>query len=107
MYEIALQGILRMNRAIILTTLFPEHQVAAIASSEILSLLGPYINPKTSSNALGLAFAILYTPDFTSYFLDLYTKKNLMNLYIEIFFTFLLIILSNISEITEKILIIN
>ena len=59
MHGIALQGLLRMNRAMILTTLVPEHKIAAIAGSEILSVLGPYINPKTSQDALGFAFAIL------------------------------------------------
>lgn len=102
MHAIALQGLLRMNRAMILTTLFPEHQLGAIAGSEIISLVGPYINPKTSSDALGFAFAILYTPDFSSYFLDLYTKKNLIYLQTEILVTFLFIILSNLPEINEK-----
>jgi len=101
MHGIALQGLLRMNRAMILTNLVPEHKIAAIAGSEILSIIGPYINPKTSQDALGLAFAILYTPDFSSYFLDLYTKKNLIYLQTEIFVTLVFIILSNLAEITK------
>lgn len=100
MHGIALQGLLRMNRAMILTTLVPDHKIAAVAGSEILSVLGPYINPKTSQDALGFAFAILYTSDFTSYFLDLYTKKNLIYLQTEIFVTLVFIILSNLPEIT-------
>ncbi len=107
MHGIALQGLLRMNRAMILSTLFPENQVGAIAGSEIISLIGPYINPKTSSDALGLAFAILYTPDFSSYFLDLYTKKNLIYLQTEILVTLLFIFLSNLPEIAEKFALIN
>ena len=107
MHGIALQGLLRMNRAMILTTLFPENQISAIAGSEIVSLIGPYINPKTSSNALGLTFAILYIPDYSSYFLDLYTKKNLIYLQSEILVTFLFIILSNVPEIAEKLALIN
>ena len=107
MHGIALQGLLRMNRAMILSSLFPENQVGTIAGSEIISLIGPYINPKTSSDALGFAFAILYTPDFSSYFLDLYTKKNLIYLQTEILVTFLFIFLSNLPEIVEKLALIN
>ncbi len=107
MHGIALQGLLRMNRAMILSSLFPENQVGAIAGSEIISLIGPYLNPKTSSDALGLAFAILYTPDFSSYFLDLYTKKNLIYLQTEILVTFLFIFLSNLPDIAEKLALIN
>lgn len=107
MQGIALQGLLRMNRAMILSSLFPENQVGAIAGSEIISLIGPYLNPKTSSDALGLAFAILYTPDFSSYFLDLYTKKNLIYLQTEILVTLLFIFLSNLPEIAEKFALIN
>ena len=107
MHGIALQGLLRMNRAMILSSLFPENQVGAIAGSEIISLIGPYLNPKTSSDALGLAFAILYTPDFSSYFLDLYTKKNLIYLQTEILVTLLFIFLSNLPEIAEKFALIN
>ena len=107
MQGIALQGLLRMNRAMILSSLFPENQVGAIAGSEIISLIGPYLNPKTSSDALGLAFAILYTPDFSSYFLDLYTKKNLIYLHTEILVTLLFIFLSNLPEIAEKFALIN
>ena len=107
MHGIALQGLLRMNRAMILTSLFPENQVGAIAGSEIISLIGPYINPKTCSDALGFAFAILYTPDYSSYFLDLYTKKNLIYLQTEILVTFLFIFLTNLPEISEKLALIN
>ena len=96
MYGIALQGFLRMNRAILLTTLVPEHKITAIAGSEIFSLIGPYINPKTSQDALSFAFAILYTPHFTSYFLDLYTKKNLIYIQSEILFILIFIILRNL-----------
>ncbi len=102
MHGIALQGLLRMNRAMILTSLFPENQVGAIAGSEIISVIGSYINPKTGSDALGFAFAILYTPDYSSYFLDLYTKKNLIYLQTEILVTFLFIFLNNLPEINEK-----
>jgi len=101
MHGIALQGLLRMNRAMILSTLVPDHKIAAVAGSELISIIGPYINPKTSSDALAFAFAILYTPDFTRYFLDLYTKKNLIYLQTEIFVTLVFIILSNLPEITN------
>jgi hypothetical protein len=104
MYGIALQGLLRMNRAMIITTLCPEHKVVAIAGSEIISLIGPYINPRTSTDVLGLAFAILYTPDYTKYFFDFYTKKNIVYLQTEILTTFLFILLINISEINKILL---
>lgn len=102
MHGITLQGLLRMNRAIILTSLVPDHKITALAGSEILSVIGPYINPKTTTQALGFAFAILYTPEFSSYFLDLYTKKNLIYLQTEILVTFLFIILSDLPVISEK-----
>ncbi len=84
MHSVAYQGLLRMNRVIALNLLIPNHPLIVTGSCEIISILGPYINPKTQFEALNLAFAILYTPDFSSYFLDIYTKKYLVDIQVEI-----------------------
>tara|TARA_B100001093_G_C26736695_1_gene974763 strand:- start:934 stop:1233 length:300 start_codon:yes stop_codon:yes gene_type:complete len=84
MHSVIYQGLLRFNRVVALNLLIPNHPLAVTASSEIISILGPYINPKTRLQALNIAFAILYTPEFSSYFLDIYTKKYLVDLQIEI-----------------------
>ena len=84
MHSIVYQGLLRINRVVALNLLIPNHPLAVTASSEIISILGPYINPKTQAHALGVAFAILYTPEFTKYLLDIYTKKNLVDIQLEI-----------------------
>ena len=64
-----------MNRVIALNLLIPNHPIIVTASSEIVSILGPYINPKTQLDALATAFAILYVPEYTSYLLNIYTKN--------------------------------
>lgn len=84
MHSIAYQGILRFNRVVALNLLIPNHPLIVTASSEIISILGPYINPRTQYDALNLGFAILYTREISSYFLDIYTKKNLVDIKVEI-----------------------
>ena len=91
MNSIFYQGLLRMNRVIALNLLIPNHPIIVTASSEIVSILGPYINPKTQLDALATAFAILYVPEYTSYLLNIYTKKYLVNIQLEISILLLLI----------------
>lgn len=97
MHSIVYQGILRMNRAIALNILIPNNELIVTASSEIISVLGPYINPKTRQEAIGIGFAILYASDFSSYILNIYTKNNLVDIQKEIILLLLFIIYNNLS----------
>ena len=73
MHSIVYQGILRMNRAIALNILIPNNELIVTASSEIISVLGPYINPKTRQEVIGTCYAIIYAPKFSKSILDIYT----------------------------------
>ena len=91
MNSILYQGLLRMNRVIVLNLLIPNHPIIVTGSSEIVSILGPYINPQTQLDALTTAFAILYVPEYSLYLLNIYTKKYLVNIQLEISILLLLI----------------
>jgi hypothetical protein len=96
MHSIAYQGILRMNRAIALNILIPNNLLVVTASSEIISVLGPYINPKTRQEVIGTCYAIIYAPKFSKYILDIYTKKNLVDIQKEIILLLIFIIYNNL-----------
>lgn len=83
-HNVFYHGILRANRMIVFNLLLPDHPVVASISSEVISVVGPYINSRTQFEALNLAFAILYTPELSLYFLNLYTKKDKINIQVEI-----------------------
>ena len=53
MHGIALQGLLRMNRAMILSSLIPDHKIAAVAGSELISACVGGVN--TTRNRLVFA----------------------------------------------------
>jgi len=97
MHTVIYQGLLRFNRVVALNLLIPNHLLAVTASSEIISIIGPYINPKTRLQAFNIAFAILYTPEFSSYFLDIYTKKYLVDIQIEIYLLLIFICYNGIN----------
>ena len=90
------QGLLRMNRAISVSLLFPNNKLEAVALSEVLSIIEPYINPRTQSKAMGLAFSILYAPEFASYLINVYNKENIKQIKLEILLLFIFIISQSI-----------
>tara|TARA_B100000242_G_scaffold293408_1_gene271422 strand:+ start:1383 stop:1673 length:291 start_codon:yes stop_codon:yes gene_type:complete len=70
--------LIRTNRAIAASLIYPEHPIQAIAISEVISVLGPFFNPNMYNKIIGIMFAIMYMPNYSSYFLNYYYKQNLL-----------------------------
>ena len=68
--------LIRANRAIAASLIYPQHPVQAIAISEIISLVGPILNPKLLPRILGTTLALMYSPYFAYYFLKKYNEVN-------------------------------
>lgn len=68
--------LIRANRAIAASLIYPQHPVQAIAISEIISLVGPVLNPKLFPRILGTMLALMYSPYFAYYFLKRYNEVN-------------------------------
>ena len=69
-----IKPLLRVNRAISASLLFPEHYLQAIATSEIISVISPFLNPELYSKILALTIILMYNP--TSTFVWFYIKNN-------------------------------
>jgi len=67
--------IIRVNRAITATLLYPQHPIQAIAASEIISVFGPFLNPDIYTHIMVLTISIMYYPNFSHFFITNY-KKN-------------------------------
>ena len=72
--------LIRSNRAIAASLIYPSHPLQAIAISEIISVIGPFFNPKLFARIIGTTMAMMYNPEFASsyikYYNDLNTKYN-------------------------------
>ena len=51
--------LVRTNRAIAASLLYPQHPLQAIAASEIISVFGPVLNPKLCSKIVALTIAMM------------------------------------------------
>ena len=71
--------LIRANRALAASLIYPEHPIKAIAISETISVLGPFFNPNMYNKIIGIMFAIMYMPNYSSYFLNYYYKQNLLH----------------------------
>ena len=71
---------IRVNRAISSILIYPEHPIQAIAASEIISGIGPFLNPLMYKKILGLTIALMYAPTFSHQLLSIY-EKDLLKYY--------------------------
>ena len=71
--------LIRVNRAIAASLIYSSHPIQAIAISEVISVLGPFFNPNMYNKIIGIMFAIMYMPNYSSYFLNYYYKQNLLH----------------------------
>ena len=76
-----LAGLIRANRAIAASFIYPEHPIQAIAISEVSSVIIPALNPNLFPRILGTVIAMLYQPNFAHYYIKSYHKLN--NIYNE------------------------
>jgi len=68
--------LLRFNRAIASAMIYPDHPVKAIAISEVVSVIGPFLNPKMYSRIIATTVALMYLPNFAHEILNYYVKNN-------------------------------
>jgi hypothetical protein len=91
--------LIRTNRAIAASLIYPEHPIQAIAISETISVLGPFFNPNMYNKIIGIMFAIMYMPNYSSYFLNYYYKQNLLHDQAEISCLLLFVLIFGINYI--------
>ena len=71
-----LAGLIRANRAIAASLIYPEDPIQAIAISEIASVIIPTLNPNLFPRILGTIVAMMYQPNFANYYIKKYHKLN-------------------------------
>ena len=64
--------LVRTNRAIAASLLYPQHPLQAIAATEVISVFGPFLNPKIYTKIMASALAIMYNPKFFHFFIQNY-----------------------------------
>ena len=62
--------LVRTNRAIAASLLYPENPVQAIAISEIISVFVPLLNTRIYTKMLGITIAMMYNPTFAEFFIE-------------------------------------
>ena len=67
---------IRAGRAVSSCLLMPDNPIVAISISEIISVLGPLLNPKLFTKIIGVTMAIMYNPSFAKYYVDNYINVN-------------------------------
>lgn len=68
--------LIRANRAIAASLLYPQHPLQAIAATEIISVFGPLLNPKMYTKIVALTIAMMYNPNFSHFFIQNYQKTQ-------------------------------
>ncbi len=71
-----LTPLIRTNRAIAASLLYPDHPIQAIAISEFASVIIPILNPKLFPRILGTIIAMMYQPNFAYYYIKKYQEIN-------------------------------
>ena len=68
--------LIRSSRAISACLIYPEHPVQAIAISEVISVIGPMLNPELLPKIIGTMYAIMFDPRFAYYYIKTYHDIN-------------------------------
>tara|TARA_B100001175_G_scaffold133186_1_gene113219 strand:- start:592 stop:891 length:300 start_codon:yes stop_codon:yes gene_type:complete len=68
--------IVRINRIVAATLLYPQHPIQAIAASEVISVVGPFLNLKMYTKIMALTLCIMYHPNFSHFFIINYQKNQ-------------------------------
>lgn len=71
--------LVRTGRAISSCLLFPEYPIEAIAASEIVSYIGPFINyPPINLNIIGFTIYLIYDPIYARELMHMYKNQNIL-----------------------------
>ena len=68
--------LIRANRAIAASLIFPEYPLPAIAVSEVISVVGPILKPDLFPRILGTIMAMMYQPYYANYYIKKYHELN-------------------------------
>ena len=68
--------LIRANRAIAASLIFPENPLPAIAVSEVISVVGPILKPDLFPRILGTIMAMMYQPYYANYYIKKYHELN-------------------------------
>jgi hypothetical protein len=68
--------LIRANRAIAASLIFPENPLPAIAASEVISVIIPLLKPDLFPRILGTIIAVMYQPYFAHYYIKKYHELN-------------------------------
>ena len=91
--------LVRTNRAIAASLIYPENPVLAVAASEIVSVIVPLLNPKKYSKIMAHIIVLIYNPNFASSILESYNNSNIIYYKSEICFLLLFCITLIINKI--------
>ena len=69
--------LVRANRAIAASLIYPSHPIQAVIVSETISIFAPLLDPQFFSKILGLILAYKYNPTFATLMSQQYLKINL------------------------------
>ena len=70
--------LVRTNRALAASLMYPENPILAVAASEIVSVIVPLLNPKKYSKMMAHIIALLYNPNFASLILESYQNSDII-----------------------------
>jgi hypothetical protein len=87
-----LQPLIRINRAISGILLFPDNPVATIATSEIISVFGPFCTPTIYNKIIAIIAGVLYCPTFANDILKIHYRESKIYNQAEICFILLFIL---------------
>lgn len=68
--------LIRSSRAVSACLIYPEHPVQAIAISEVVSVIGPMLNPELLPKIIGTIYAMMFNPTFAHYYVKQYHEIN-------------------------------
>jgi hypothetical protein len=91
--------LVRTNRAIAASLIYPENPILAVAVSEIVSVIVPLLNPKKYSKIMAHIIAFIYNPNFASSILESYKNSDIIYYKSEICFLLLFCITLIINKI--------
>ena len=81
--------LVRTNRALAASLMYPENPILAVAASELVSVIVPLLNPKKYSKIMAHIIALIYNPNFASSILESYQNSDIIYYKSEICFLLL------------------
>ena len=78
--------LIRMSRAVSACILCPENIIESIATSELVSYIGPFINyPPLDLNIIGFTMYLIYDPEYACEIMKEYKNKDKIYYRVECF----------------------